>query len=217
MRWLMREVGLAVGEPPATRGYTPSVFAHLPKLLERAGTGKDGSITAFYTVLVDGDDMNEPIADAVRGILTDTSSWIARAGQRGHYPAIDVLQSVSRVMSDIITEEHQLAAETLKRHLAVYRQSEDLINIGAYQRGSNPEIDEALSHIENIWQYTRSSARMKKSCTTMSSMLCFACLSERVKGTDGLSFFTAESGRSENKPEIPGRMDVGPGAGQAAG
>lgn len=151
----MREVGLAVGEPPATRGYTPSVFANLPKLLERAGTSKDGSITAFYTVLVDGDDMNEPIADAVRGILDGHIVLDRGLANKGHYPAIDVLASVSRVMSDIITEEHQLAAETLKRHLAVYRQSEDLINIGAYQRGSNPEIDEALSHIENIWQYTR--------------------------------------------------------------
>jgi flagellum-specific ATP synthase len=151
----MREVGLAVGEPPATRGYTPSVFANLPKLLERAGTSNKGSITAFYTVLVDGDDMNEPIADAVRGILDGHIVLDRGLANKGHYPAIDVLASVSRVMNDIIGEEHRLAAETLKRHLAVYRQSEDLINIGAYQRGSNPEIDEALTHIQNIWDFTR--------------------------------------------------------------
>jgi flagellum-specific ATP synthase len=151
----MREVGLAIGEPPATRGYTPSVFANLPKLLERAGTSSRGSITAFYTVLVDGDDMNEPIADAVRGILDGHIVLDRGLANKGHYPAIDVLASVSRVMPDIVGEEHLRAAETLKRHLAVYRQSEDLINIGAYQRGSNPEIDEALGHIQAIWDFLR--------------------------------------------------------------
>lgn len=151
----MREVGLAVGEPPATRGYTPSVFANLPKLLERAGTSSKGSITAFYTVLVDGDDMNEPIADAVRGILDGHIVLDRGLANKGHYPAIDVMASVSRVMNDIVPEEHLRAAETLKRHLAVYRESEDLINIGAYQRGTNPEIDEALGHIQNIWDFTR--------------------------------------------------------------
>ncbi|KZE73818.1 flagellar protein export ATPase FliI [Paenibacillus elgii] len=150
-----REVGLAVGEPPATRGYTPSVFATLPKLLERSGTGPKGSITAFYTVLVDGDDMNEPIADAVRGILDGHIVLNRNIANRGHYPAIDVLASVSRVMKEIVPNEQQLAAENLKRLLSVYKDSEDLINIGAYQRGSNSEIDQSLDSIQAIWDYTR--------------------------------------------------------------
>ncbi|GAA4871570.1 flagellar protein export ATPase FliI [Paenibacillus vulneris] len=150
-----REVGLAVGEPPATRGYTPSVFATLPKLLERSGTGPRGSITAFYTVLVDGDDMNEPIADAVRGILDGHIVLDRNIANRGHYPAIDVLSSVSRVMKEIVPKEHQLAAENLKRLLSIYKDSEDLINIGAYQKGSNPEIDTSLEYIHSIWDYTK--------------------------------------------------------------
>lgn len=151
----MREVGLAVGEPPATRGYTPSVFASLPKLLERSGTGPSGSITAFYTVLVDGDDMNEPIADAVRGILDGHIVLNRNIANKGHFPAIDVLSSISRVMKDIVPQEQQLAAERLKRLLAVYRESEDLINIGAYQPGSNPAIDEAMQYIEDIQAFTK--------------------------------------------------------------
>ncbi|WP_245375551.1 flagellar protein export ATPase FliI [Paenibacillus eucommiae] len=150
-----REVGLAVGEPPATRGYTPSVFAMLPKLLERSGTGPKGSITAFYTVLVDGDDMNEPIADAVRGILDGHIVLARNLANKGHFPAIDVLSSVSRVMKEIVTGEHSEAAERLKRLLSIYKDSEDLINIGAYQKGSNPEIDLALEHIQAIWDYTK--------------------------------------------------------------
>ncbi|WP_397379477.1 flagellar protein export ATPase FliI [Paenibacillus sp. YYML68] len=150
-----REVGLAVGEPPATRGYTPSVFATLPKLLERSGTGPKGSITAFYTVLVDGDDMNEPIADAVRGILDGHIVLNRSIANRGHYPAIDVLASVSRVMKEIVPNDQQLAAENLKRLLAVYKDSEDLINIGAYQRGSNPDIDHSIESIQSIWDYTK--------------------------------------------------------------
>jgi flagellum-specific ATP synthase len=150
-----REVGLAVGEPPATRGYTPSVFASLPKLLERAGTGPRGSITAFYTVLVDGDDMNEPIADAVRGILDGHIVLSRDLANKGHFPAIDVLASVSRVMKEIVPEEQQDAANELKRLLAIYKDSEDLINIGAYHRGSNQEIDQAIESIEPIKAFTR--------------------------------------------------------------
>ncbi|MBB6674595.1 flagellar protein export ATPase FliI [Cohnella nanjingensis] len=146
----LREVGLAIGEPPATRGYTPSVFAALPKLLERAGTGQNGSITAFYTVLVDGDDMNEPIADAVRGILDGHIVLSRHLAHKGHFPAIDVLASVSRVMKDIVSGEQQDAAEQLKRLLSIYKDSEDLINIGAYQRGSNPQIDKAILAIDSI-------------------------------------------------------------------
>lgn len=151
----LREVGLAIGEPPATRGYTPSVFAALPKLLERAGTGPTGSITAFYTVLVDGDDMNEPIADAVRGILDGHIVLHRNLANKGHFPAIDVLSSVSRVMKDIVTRDQQLAAEQLKRLLSIYRDAEDLINIGAYQQGSNPDIDKAIQYIELIRAYTQ--------------------------------------------------------------
>ncbi|SFB57401.1 flagellum-specific ATP synthase [Cohnella sp. OV330] len=151
----LREVGLAIGEPPATRGYTPSVFAALPKLLERAGTGPAGSITAFYTVLVDGDDMNEPIADAVRGILDGHIVLSRHLAHKGHFPAIDVLASISRVMKDIVASEQQDAAEQLKRLLSVYRDSEDLINIGAYQRGTNPQIDKAIQFIDAINDYCR--------------------------------------------------------------
>jgi flagellum-specific ATP synthase len=157
----MREVGLAIGEPPATRGYTPSVFASLPKLLERAGTGPSGTITAFYTVLVDGDDMNEPIADAVRGILDGHIVLSRQLAHKGHFPAIDVLASVSRVMKDIVPEDQQDAAEQLKRLLSVYKDSEDLINIGAYQSGSNPEIDKSIRFIQTINDFTRQKTNEK--------------------------------------------------------
>jgi flagellum-specific ATP synthase len=151
----MREVGLAVGEPPATRGYTPSVFANLPKLLERSGNSSLGSITALYTVLVDGDDMNEPIADAVRGILDGHIVLDRNIANKGHYPAIDVLASVSRVMTEIVPREHRIAANQLKKLLAVYRESEDLINLGAYQMGANDGIDQAIQYIHQINEYTK--------------------------------------------------------------
>jgi flagellum-specific ATP synthase len=140
----LREVGLAIGEPPATRGYTPSVFAKLPVLLERAGRNDKGSITAIYTVLVDGDDLSEPIADAVRGILDGHIVLDRRLAEQGQYPAIDVLASVSRVMDKIISSDHAAMAKKFKEVLAVYRRSEDLINIGAYQKGSSAEIDLAV-------------------------------------------------------------------------
>lgn len=149
----LREVGLAVGEPPATRGYTPSVFANLPRLLERSGTGPNGTITAFYTVLVDGDDMNEPIADAVRGILDGHIVLDRKIANKGQYPAIDILASISRVMKDIVTKEHQQSADYLKRLLAIYTEAEDLIQIGAYQHGSNKDIDLALEYLESIIAY----------------------------------------------------------------
>jgi flagellum-specific ATP synthase len=139
-----REVGLAVGEPPATRGYTPSVFALLPKLLERSGTSPDGSITALYTVLVDGDDMNEPIADAVRSILDGHIVLTRELAHSGHYPAVDVLQSVSRLVSEVTAEEVRLAAMELRQLLAAYRDKADLIAIGAYERGTDPLVDRAV-------------------------------------------------------------------------
>ncbi|WP_342429541.1 flagellar protein export ATPase FliI [Neobacillus sp. FSL H8-0543] len=150
-----REIGLAIGEPPATKGYTPSVFALLPRLLERAGTNANGSITAFYTVLVDGDDMNEPIADSVRGILDGHIVLDRKLAQKGVYPAIDVMSSVSRVMSEIVTKEHLQAAEILKQHKSVYQNAEDLIQIGAYKRGSDREIDRAVDEKEWIDQFVK--------------------------------------------------------------
>jgi len=149
-----REVGLAVGEPPATRGYTPSVFALLPRLLERAGTAARGSITAFYTVLVDSDDMNDPIADAVRGILDGHIVLDRKIAHKGHFPAIDVLASVSRVMNEIVSDQHLEAARELKRHMATYKEAEDLINIGAYKQGTNRDIDAAIRYREIIRDFT---------------------------------------------------------------
>ncbi|OOM16240.1 flagellar protein export ATPase FliI [Clostridium saccharobutylicum] len=148
-----REVGLAIGEPPATKGYTPSVFAKLPRLMERAGTSIDGSITAFYTVLVDGDDFNEPIADAVRGILDGHIVLSRHLAHKNHYPAIDVLNSVSRLMSQIAPKEHKEAASFARDLLATYKDSEDLINIGAYVKGSNKKIDMAVNYNEILNQF----------------------------------------------------------------
>lgn len=145
-----REIGLAIGEPPTTKGYPPSVFALLPGLLERTGTSNEGSITAFYTVLVDGDDMNEPIADAVRGILDGHFVLERSLANKNHFPAIDVLQSVSRVMSEIADESHQEAASKVKSWLAAYREAEDLIRIGAYRKGSSRETDEALEKLPAV-------------------------------------------------------------------
>jgi flagellum-specific ATP synthase len=149
-----REVGLAIGEPPATRGYTPSVFSLLPRLLERAGTSAKGTITAFYTVLVEGDDMNDPIADSVRGILDGHIVLSRKIAHTGHYPAIDILASVSRVMKEIVTPEQYAAANELKRLMAIYRDAEDLINIGAYKAGANRDIDLAIKYRETIMRYT---------------------------------------------------------------
>ncbi len=145
-----REVGLTVGEPPATRGYTPSVFALLPRLLERAGTSAKGSITGIYTVLVDGDDMNEPIADAVRSILDGHIVLSRNIAAQNHFPAIDVLASVSRVMSAVVPKEHMKANRKLRALMAVYKEAEDLIHIGAYVKGSSPKIDEAVQKIDAI-------------------------------------------------------------------
>ena len=145
-----REVGLTVGEPPATRGYTPSVFALLPRLLERAGTSAKGSITGIYTVLVDGDDMNEPIADAVRSILDGHIVLSRNIAAQNHFPAIDVLASVSRVMSAVVPKEHMEANRKLRALMAVYKEAEDLIHIGAYVKGSSQKIDEAIQKIDAI-------------------------------------------------------------------
>jgi len=140
-----REVGLSIGEPPVSRGYTPSVFAVMPKLLERAGNSDKGSITGLYTVLVDGDDLTEPVTDTARGILDGHIVLSRKIANKNHYPAIDVLASVSRVMPDVVTKEHRETANLIKKSMAVYADAEDLINIGAYVKGSSPEIDDALA------------------------------------------------------------------------
>lgn len=145
-----REIGLASGEPPVSRGYPPSVYAELPKLLERAGCSDKGSITGLYTVLVDGDDFNEPITDTARSILDGHIMLDRRLAHKNHYPAIDVLQSISRCMSQIATKEHKSAAGKLKNVLATYNEAEDLINIGAYRAGSNPNIDNAIAKIDSV-------------------------------------------------------------------
>ena len=145
-----REIGLASGEPPVSRGYPPRVYAQMPKLLERAGNSDRGSITGLYTVLVDGDDFNEPITDTARGILDGHIVLSRQMAQKNHYPAIDILQSISRVMSSIITKEHKVAAGKMKQVLATYQEAEDLINIGAYKAGSNPDIDFAIDKIRAV-------------------------------------------------------------------
>ena len=145
-----REVGLAIGEPPATRGYTPSVFALMPKILERTGTSDKGTITGLYTVLVEGDDFNEPISDTVRSILDGHIMLSRELAHKNHYPAVDVLQSISRVMSEIATPEHKKAAGDLRNLLSVYNKNADLINIGAYVRGSDKNVDRALRLMDDI-------------------------------------------------------------------
>lgn len=148
-----REIGLASGEPPATRGYPPSVFALLPKLVERAGRSEHGSITAYYSVLVEGDDPSEPIADAVRGLIDGHTMLSRDLAMQGHYPAIDVLQSISRLMTEIVDDEQVSAATRIRRLLSVYRDHQDLVTIGAYRSGSNPEVDRAIVAREAINQY----------------------------------------------------------------
>ena len=163
MAMAQREIGLAAGEPPTTKGYPPSVFAMLPKLVERAGRSAKGTITAFFTVLVEGDDRGDIIGDTVRGLL-DGHLWLSRKlSERGHYPSIDPIESISRLMSAICDPEHLKATRAMRRLLAVYQDNEDLISIGAYQTGSNPEIDHAIKmkpHIDQFLQQDRAEHAM---------------------------------------------------------
>jgi len=145
-----REIGLSIGEPPVSKGYTPSVFGVMPKLLERAGNSEKGSITGLYTVLVDGDDLTEPITDTARGILDGHIVLSRSLANRNQYPAVDVLASISRVMGDVVSSEHKKLAAEIKKVMAVYKDAEDLINIGAYVKGSNKNIDYAIDVIDNI-------------------------------------------------------------------
>lgn len=152
-----REIGLAAGEPPTTRGYPPSVFAMLPRLVERAGCNDKGTITAFYTVLVEGDDANEPVSDTVRGLLDGHTHLSRKLAAKGHYPAIDVPVSLSRLMNDLATPEHKAAAVKMRQLIAKYAENEDLINIGAYRMGSNPEVDLAITAQEEIRNFVQQS------------------------------------------------------------
>lgn len=166
-----REIGLASGEPPVSRGYPPSVYSEMPKLLERAGKSEKGSITGLYTVLVDGDDFNEPITDTARGILDGHIMLSRKLGHRNHYPAIDILQSISRVMSSIVTKEHKKAASQLKSVLATYYEAEDLINIGAYKKGSNKNIDYAIEKIDVVNEFLKQDVYDKYSFEEIVSLL----------------------------------------------
>lgn len=156
-----REIGLATGEPPATKGYTPSVFAILPKLLERTGTSEKGTITAFYTVLVDGDDMNEPIADTVRGILDGHIVLDRNLANKGQFPAIHVLKSISRLMNTLAEEDHKHAAAQIREMMSTYLNAEDLINIGAYKKGSSEDIDKAIAYYPKIVSFLKQDVNEK--------------------------------------------------------
>jgi flagellum-specific ATP synthase len=170
-----REVGLAAGEPPTTRGYTPTVFSHLPKLLERAGKNQHGSITGIYTVLVEGDDFNEPIADAVRSILDGHIVLTRELADQGHYPCIDILKSISRLRSDVIPSDVIASGQELIRHLATYDKVEDMVNIGAYAKGSNPDIDAALTMIKPIRSFLQQpiaeKATLKQSVASLKKLI----------------------------------------------
>lgn len=170
-----REVGLAVGEPPTTKGYTPSVFATLPKLLERTGTSEKSSITAFYTVLVDGDDMNEPIADTVRGILDGHFVLDRNLAERGQYPAINVLKSISRVMPKIVDDMHIKYAQEIRHLMGIYEEKSDLIQIGAYKHGTDTEIDKAILYQPSIISFLKQSTYedecFKDSITKMKQLI----------------------------------------------
>lgn len=152
-----REIGLAVGEPPIARGYTPSIYSELPKLLERSGNFETGSITGIYTVLVEGDDTNEPIADTVRGILDGHIVLSRKLASKNHFPAIDISGSISRLMDSIVPDIHKQVASQFRDLLSIYEQNEDLISIGAYKNGSNPSLDEAISKINAIYRFLRQS------------------------------------------------------------
>ena len=162
-----REIGLSAGEPPTTRGYPPSVFAMLPKLVERAGRTATGSITAFYSVLVEGDDTNEPVSDTVRGLLDGHIVLARRLASVGHYPAVDVLESISRLIQELTPAEQLEAVTFVREVMGAYREHEDLITIGAYRQGSNPSVDTAIAMREPIRKYLRQA--VNESCTVPSA------------------------------------------------
>jgi flagellum-specific ATP synthase len=209
-----REVGLAIGEPPATRGYTPSVFALLPRLLERAGTNRSGSITGLYTVLVDGDDMNEPIADAVRAILDGHIVLSRPLAHAGHYPAIDVLQSVSRLAGQVTEPAVAAAAGRVRAALARMRDKEDLIAIGAYQSGSDPELDAALAQRHRIEQFLRQPVEEASDAAGADAQLIeiAAALEETLAQATGEAGEEVVDGEALPDPMPPGAAGGGPGS-----
>lgn len=195
-----RQIGLAAGEPPATKGYPPSVFALLPKLLERSGRTASGSVTGLYTVLVEGDDLTEPVSDAARGIL-DGHIWLSRRlANRGQYPAVDVLESISRVMPDVVDAEQVAAAQRVKRLLAVWSEIEDLVNIGAYATGTNPEFDLVIQMRPVIEEFLRQ--RVEEGVDFESSKGALMELSARIAKTEVM---LRKSGSSTEEPRPPGR------------
>ena len=154
-----REIGLAIGEPPVARGYTPSIYAEFPKLLERSGKFKNGSITGVYTVLVEGDDTNEPVADTVRGILDGHIVLSRKLANANHFPAIDVNASISRLMNNIVSDEHKKLASSMRDILSLYEKNVDLISIGAYKKGTNPKLDMAISKIDQVNEFLKQEIR----------------------------------------------------------
>ncbi len=176
-----REIGLAAGEPPTTRGYPPSVFAMLPKLVERSGRSQRGSITGFYSVLVEGDDPQEPISDTVRGLLDGHTFLSRKMAGRGHYPAIDILGSISRLMTDITPAKHQEAAQTVRELMSAYRDHEDLISIGAYRRGANRQVDTAMDLQDDINRFLRQ--RIEESVKTADASAALVQLHQRAIAT----------------------------------
>ena len=203
-----REIGLASGEPPTTRGYPPSVFSLLPKLVERAGNNRHGSITAFYSVLVEGDDTNEPISDTMRGLLDGHTHLSRKLASRGHYPAIDVLESISRLMPEVATAEHQEAARKFRQLLSVYRQHEDILAVGAYRPGGNPQLDQAVAMKEELdaflCQRVDDSASVEAACLAMAQLMSRASRAGQpaqslVQGERS----AAEPSTAQQQPQLP--------------
>lgn len=200
-----REIGLATGEAPATRGFPPSVFSLLPRLLERSGTGAEGSVTGFYSVLVEGDDMDEPVSDTVRGILDGHIELSRQLAQRYHYPAVDVLNSVSRLANKVTSREHQDAAGQVRRLLATYRESEDLINVGAYAKGSNREIDEAIDKVPHINAFLRQRVDEPAPLSQTREGLLSVAAGHPFEPVDDAPALAGESG--DGRAEAPGGSD----------
>ncbi|MCB9851819.1 MAG: FliI/YscN family ATPase [Phycisphaerales bacterium] len=199
MAMAARQIGLAAGEPPATKGYPPSVFGAIPRLLERSGRSEHGSITGVYTVLVEGDDLNDPISDAVRGTLDGHIVLSRRLANRGQFPAVDVLQSISRVMPDVTTDEHRLAVQKVRRTMAVWDEIEDLVNIGAYARGTNAEYDLAIEMRTPIEEFLRQG--MSEGFDVAASITGIRALAERMAAFEQ----QRASAKKEPAPEPTGR------------
>jgi flagellum-specific ATP synthase len=196
-----REIGLAAGEPPTTRGYPPSVFAMLPKLVERAGRSTTGSITALYSVLVEGDDTNEPVSDTVRGLLDGHVILSRRLASQGHYPAIDVLESISRLFTDLASAEHRSAAQSVRELLAAYRDHADLISIGAYRAGANPTVDAAIALRDEINQHLRQAVGDASTVETARQQL--LALAQKCSAARGAKSGASTKSQAPTTKQIP--------------